>query len=638
MKSNRKKQLLLLLDKQGSWLTGKELSQMLSVSDRTIRSDIESINREADKVLIESNIRKGYRLNQDCINEIKFNDKKNNSIPQTSKERCRYILQKLLVKKSDLNITDLLSEIYISEYSLDNDLKKIKTLLESYPTLEIVKSRNHLSLEGSEQSKRDLYKCLLLEETKKNSLNINEIATLYTNFDLIKAKTILEEIFEKYNYTVNDVSFPSLILHIGVAIERMLTFNYINDTIRDHPSIYETIEFQIATEFFEKISTLYQIRVVKSEIVLLSLLLMGKKGTVISEKNLSPYLQGKSCERLVYDMLEHLNQKFSIDLSHDQDLIIGLTLHLESMIERSIKNLKIDNVYLQEIKRRYPMIFELALSCTNFLSDELNIHIEEAEIGFISLHLGMSYERIHVKEKIRVVLIVPTTNAILNKPQEKLSKIFSDYMNIVACLSYFEQETIQKLNPDLIICSVPLTHSLDIPTIQISIFITREDESKIFTALNEIEHARLQQKYSGQMLHLMKPEHFYVDKDFKTPQECIRYICTQLEEDGSVDEKFYNSVMLRENISSTSFIYNYAIPHAIDPSVNDSNIGVMILKRPIEWGQFQVKIVFLLAIKNSDNNTMRLFFEYLMSLSNDIGKLSNLLDCNSYDDFIKYFK
>ena len=640
MKIDRKKQLLLLLDKQGSWLTGKELSQMLNVSDRTIRSDIDAINHSSSAPLIESNIRKGYRLKQNIKNQVQSVSDKKEGIPQTSKERCVFILQKLLTGKQKINITALLSEIYISEYSLDNDIKRIRNILSDYSDLELIKSKNHLYLEGSEKSKRDLYKFLLLEETKKNSLNIDEIATLYKNFDLIKAKSILESIFEKYHYTVSDVSFPSLILHIGVSIERMLSFNYVEDTLRDHPKIHETIEYQISKEFYEKISNLYQIKVVKSEVIMLSLLLMGKSGAKISENNLKPFMMNfncHSCESIVVEMLEHIYQKFAIDLRKDQDLVIGLTLHLESLIERSIRNLKTDNIYLQEIKRRYPMIFELALSCTNFLSKKLEISIDESEIGFIALHLGMAYERIDVKDKLKTVLILPKTNAILDAPQEKIKKIFYDYLEIEACLPYFEKDIVSKMNPDLIICSIPLKHNLNIPTIQISIFMTQEDESKIFRTLTEIKHKKLQEKYSDHMLQLIRPEHFYANVQFKTPEECIHFLCDQLEKDGYVRPEFFDSVMNRENVSSTSFVYNFAIPHAIEPSVSKSNIAVMILKKPIEWGQFQVKIVFLLAVKNSDNNTMKLFFEYLMNLSNDIGKLSNLLECKNYKEFMTCF-
>ncbi len=39
----------MLLDESKSWITGKEISRLMNVSDRTIRSDIENINRFYDK-------------------------------------------------------------------------------------------------------------------------------------------------------------------------------------------------------------------------------------------------------------------------------------------------------------------------------------------------------------------------------------------------------------------------------------------------------------------------------------------------------------------------------------------------------------------------------------------------------------
>ena len=639
MLSNRKNRLLGLLENHGSWLTGKELAKMLNVSDRTIRSDIDSINHEFTETLIESDIRKGYRLNKLNYGHFKAPTEESEQIPQTSRERCVYILQQLLVKKQEINITNLLNEIYISEYSLDNDIKKIKDTLVKYDDLQIQKSKNHLRLVGSEECKRSLYKELLIEETKKNSLNINEIAALYNNFDLLKAKEVLERLLNEYNYIVNDVSFPSLILHIGVSIERIINFNYVEESLRDSEQIRNSVEYTISKKFYEGISKIYGTEIIDSEITLLALLLMGKKGTKITDNDIAPYVNGEKCEDIVIELLEYINDTFNIDLRNDQDLIVGLTLHLESLIERAVKNLKINNVYLQEIKRRYPMIFELALSSASFLNERLNIKIEEAEIGFISLHLGMAYERNNAKKKIRGVIIFPTAKAISQIPLQKIALSFEDYLEIVGSFPYFEEEQIKQLNPDLIICSVPLKHSLNIPTVQISVFMTREDEARIFSALNEIERKQLQEKYSGQLLKLMKAKYFFTDVNLKTPEEIIKMMCDNLEKNQAITADFYDSVIERENISSTSFVYNFAIPHAISTNaVNESNISIAILKKPVAWGPFDVKIIFLLAVDNKDNNIINLFFEYLMNLSSDITKLSALLESGSYDEFIKWFK
>ena len=638
MQSNRKNKLIILLEKHGSWLTGKELSQMLNVSDRTIRSDIESINRENDDTIIESDIRRGYRLNKEQYSSIKNNVVDDEQIPQTSRERCLYILQKLLVKRQEINVTDLLNEIYISEYSLDNHIKKIKDSLTKFDDLQIQKSKNHLRLIGSEESKRNLYKDLLLEETKKNSLNINEIAALYSNFDLLKAKVELEKLLNEYNYVVNDVSFPSLILHIGVSLERIINFNYVENSIRDNEQIRNSVEYTISTKFYEAMAKLYNTEIIESEIVLLALLLMGKKGTQITDKDIAPYVGGENCENIVKELLDYIFDQFGIDLRADQDLNVGLTLHLESLIERAVKNLKINNVYLQEIKRRYPLIFELALSSAGFLSGRLKIEIDEAEIGFISLHLGMAYERANAKQKVKAVIIFPTAKAISQVPLQKIQVTFEDHMDILASFPYFEEKQITALNPDLIICSVPLKHSLNIPTVQISVFMNRDDEARILSAINEIERRIMKEKYAHRLLSLIKPEHFFADVNLKNPQEIIRFLCDDLEKSDCIDDKFYDSVIEREKMSSTSFTYNYAIPHAITPSVKESNISIAILRKPVDWGPFQVKVIFLLAVDVNDNDVMQLFFEYLMNLSNDITKISTMLESKNYQEFINWFK
>ena len=62
--NNRQQRIIDILYDYDEWVTGKELASMLSVSDRTIRSDIEHINKEYECTLIEANRRKGYHLDE----------------------------------------------------------------------------------------------------------------------------------------------------------------------------------------------------------------------------------------------------------------------------------------------------------------------------------------------------------------------------------------------------------------------------------------------------------------------------------------------------------------------------------------------------------------------------------------------
>ncbi|MFR6316837.1 MAG: PRD domain-containing protein [[Clostridium] innocuum] len=60
-------------------------------------------------------------------------------------------------------------------------------------------------------------------------------------------------------------------------------------------------------------------------------------------------------------MLEVIHDDFDIDFAQDSDLRIGLKMHMQSLMERQIRKHDVSNVYLQEIKRKYPLVFEMGI-------------------------------------------------------------------------------------------------------------------------------------------------------------------------------------------------------------------------------------------------------------------------------------
>lgn len=110
--NKRQEKIIAMMNDMNEWITGKELSKLLNVSDRTIRSDVDVINRTYENELIESNLRYGYHLNQSIFRtlDIKIED----TIPQTPQERCVYIIQELLFQRNELNIIDLQNKVYVS--------------------------------------------------------------------------------------------------------------------------------------------------------------------------------------------------------------------------------------------------------------------------------------------------------------------------------------------------------------------------------------------------------------------------------------------------------------------------------------------------------------------------------------------
>ena len=224
MRNKRQEQLLTILAGRQDWMTSRQLSGLLQVSDRTIRSDIDTINKTIDPPPIESNVRQGYRLRAETRGEVfvSANSNADPEIPQTPGARCIFIIRKLLFEVRELNLTVLQSQIYVSGYSIDNDLKRIRKMLEPYSSLKLVRNKECISLKGDEASKRRFYRDLLVAEVQENFLNLNRLAYLYNGFDLIEVK----DIFMAVSYT-----------HLDVYKRQVLTFGlnsaaYISESIR----------------------------------------------------------------------------------------------------------------------------------------------------------------------------------------------------------------------------------------------------------------------------------------------------------------------------------------------------------------------------------------------------------------------
>ena len=631
MLNKRQERIISVFYENKEWITGKELARLMSVSDRTIRSDIDAINKHFQEELIHSNIRLGYFLDLDQYNKIYVETKED--IPQTPAQRCTYLIQQLLLHEEGVNLTFLQEDIYVSGYSIENDIKKVRKSLDKYPNLKLVRSKNYIYLKGKEIEKRKLYKELLSNETQGNFLNLNKLAMFYKDFDLIKATDILIDVLKEYQYSIKETMFPMLILHVGISIERMLNCRYYTIE-RKNEQLLDSIEYKIAKKYFERLSSDIPIEIYDDEICLLALLLCNKSGQY-QPSHLEIKENQINIDELLNEVVTPIEKKLNVLFHEDEDFMNGLKMHLQGLIERYKHHVNADNLFIQDIKKNYPLVFEMGISVGKALEERLNIQVNEPEMGFIALHFGAAYERLNRNSKFKAVMIIPYDQNFSSLGQKKIESIFSERLEIIETLPIFEEAKVLALNPDLLITTTPLSHELDILTIQVSMFISSEDESMIFQALSKLEKKRFQLVFNQKITQLMNPQYFYMDLDKKTSQEVIEYLCDRLYEGGIVNKFFKKGVLKREEMSPTSFAYSFATPHSFGDYVNIPTLSVALLKNPIEWGPFKVKLVILLAINEEDHDILKMFFDWLSQAIGEAGHFSDLLESKNYHEFIQ---
>ena len=625
MLKKRQNNIIDILNDKADWITGNTLAQMLNVSDRTIRSDIESINTEYQREIIFSNKRLGYKLDEHAISEMELET--HNIIPQTPQERCIWIIKELLFNSRELNLYDLESRVFISGYSIENDLGRIKKMIKDYH-LNLKRSKNFVELIGEENEKRKLYRKLLTDEVQGNFTNLNILATLFSDFDFLKISDIFTETCYEYDYQIKESLFPIVMIHAGVAIERIISGNYAENIDLPDESFTETLEYQLSQDFFARVEQGCQIHSVENEIIKFAILLC-------SSNSQQDFTQKKEIREIVVAVLAKINDNFDIDFSGDEALVSGLGNHISSLIERQKTNTSMSNVYLREIKRKYPLVFEMAVHAGEVLSERLEKKVGENELSFIALHLGAAYDRVNSPSKYRAVVIIPN-NQMLSKPFiDKINSRFEDRMTIVFNYKIFDERQVRAISPDLIISTVSLKHQIKIPTLQLSLLFDYEDESKIFQLLNQLDKERYHEKFQKMMEHLIQKKLFYRKDHVADGEEAIEYLCNELIKEGLADEDYKADVIKRERISATSFVQGFAVPHAIETSTSESCIATLTLDKPVQWGNFEVRLVILLAIRGEDNQLMSIFFDWLSNLVMDPQKLSALLKARDQKEFIE---
>ena len=628
MLNKRQNQIIDILNNDNNWITGKELAKLLNVSDRTIRSDIDVINKFYDCLLIKSNKRLGYQIDEALLFKQDIETKE--LIPQNSHERCVYIIRELLFKSKEINLIALQDQVFVSGYSIDNDIKKIRKMISEYPSLKLIRSKNYISLRGNEADKRKLYKQLLTEETHGNFLNLNSIADLWSNFDLLEIKDILEDVCELYNYQIREIDFPMIMIHAGVAIERIINRNYINSKTAKH-HLNNNIEYQISYEFFHRVSKTIDIELVEDEVVLFAQLLIGSYQKDDEDENLDKLLN-----QIVDAVIKEVKDYFDINFSKDKDFKLGLKMHLQLLLERQQNNVTITNIYLQEIKRKYPLVFEMAIRAGEVIADICKINVKENELSFLALHLGAAYDRVNSIKRYRAVIIIPHNQMLSNMCIDKLKLRFEERMVIVKRYGFYEETMIKQQEPDLIITTVPLKHNLNIPTVQITLFVNYEDESKVFQTLNLLDKQRYHEDFVVLVNELIRPDLFHVKKQMASSKEVIGFLCDELISKNLADERYKEDVFKRESVSATSFVNGFAVPHSIEITSKESCISIMILDKPVKWGDFEVKLVLLLAIRDTDSHLLKIFFDWLSSIVSDSNKFRQLLEVKNYQEFIQH--
>lgn len=636
--SSRAKDIFQVLYKSSQPKDQKILANKFGVTPRTIRKDINDINSlllpyDGEIVLVRN---KGYVIKYKDRNMIEkfFQDSNccNGDIefPNNTEDRVIYIIKKLLVQKDYLMIDELAEELFVSKSTLNSDIKKVKEKLKKFNLIIKRRASYGIKVAGEEKNIRScIAEHYIYSRNNSNTLNVIEDVEYFKDIDVNKIKKVILKNIAYHNIRIAEVNLNNLIHHICITIKRINNGFSIEEEFFTDIEVSE-LDREVINDIVEDLSNSLRVEFSEEEIDYLTLHISSKKSGQEYDKQ-----NGALAVEIVNSMIKTIKRTYGYDFSKDEGLIHDLIQHIKPAIKRIKYSLNLRNPMVKEIKRMFPLSFNMTIEALDAIKDKIKGTFNDEELSLIALHLQAAMERQEeAKYQRKKVLLVCGSGIGSGRVLEtKLNKIFGKKLDIMMSISMLDFDVVDKLECDFIVSTVPVKSKYK-PVIVIKGLPTKKDIQKISRFINVTK-----KRNRFGLDEVFNKELFIISEEADTKDEIINIVANNLKDKKYAGDDFLPKVYERENVSSTALSEMVAIPHPVRACALKTGIAVCINKKGVCWDETKkVHIMLMLAIKPKEYKYMDGIFDLIVKILENDCITMKLLNCKSYEEFLKELK
>ncbi|MFN7252974.1 MAG: BglG family transcription antiterminator [Anaerobacillus sp.] len=643
--SARERQILETLLSKLNGITVKELADSIDVSVRTIHRDlkgVEDILKGYNLKLIKKS-GKGIQVagnpsDLDDVRLLLFNLSHNEYTPE---ERQTMIFCALLEATEPIKLIALANDLNVTIATVSADLNKLEERLSSFG-LSLIRKRGYgVEVFGSETAKRRAMSKIISQNVNEFELlslvreNIQKKTTQQVNsaserlLGLVEKKKLLivekviEEINKELSYAIADSAYMGLVVHLALALERIIQGENIQIDQNYLESLKETLEYKAAEKIIMKLQKLFEINIPDAEIGYITMHLRGAKlrhdkEYLLEETSLNVAIKAKN-------LIEYIEKQFDKDLSSNQSLFQGLVAHLRPAIYRIKQNMGISNPLLEKIKVDYQELFSVVKEGTTKVFSDLVI--PEEEVGYLVLHFGSALIESKGKDKINALILcssgIGTSKMLATRIQQEIPNLTS-----LKNVSLFDLKQHNLNEFDLVISTL---HSDELPKdyILVSPILTEEEIEKIKSrikgrgkavlslrrrdlpstiTLNDLEKTLDKmidnRAYADIIITVLKGFEIVKSKEEQSIQEVIGNACDKLYKQGIINHvsSVIEALFAREKLgglgipNTTIALFHTRSDHILKPSFKIISLESSLLLKGMDQSFIDVdNIILLLA-------------------------------------------
>lgn len=474
----RQIEILKILSNTNDYLPVHVIADTLGVSTKTAYRDIEKIIAKREDINLKKKQGHGIKI---IFSNISFENSLQKQLPKYSVEERRVKLLYNLLKNSKqyTSIEELSEMYYVGKSSIVNDLNYLETNLLG-DNIILKKDRLGTKIVGEEKNIRKKLMNLVRdytfisesddEEYYSERIERETLKELVTKFDIkniVKVEKIITKHEHKLPYTIGDLYYTNLVVHILIAIERIKSGNYIEDSYV--PKISDKSFYREAENITAELEREFSINIPLNEIYYIYQYLVS---TGVGNLNNEIVLDvDDNVEHTTEGFLKAIARKKNMILSGSDNVYYLFKLHIRALLRRLKYGITIKNPLLEKIKSEYhEQFFEIETIAKEILSENIN----EDEIAYLTVYVESI---LNLEEtKTRVVLVCHSgfgTSLFLKKRIEDTL----ENLEIVDVVSAKELEDYDLEKIDFIISTVKLNNIENV--VYVNVMLRDEDIQNI---------------------------------------------------------------------------------------------------------------------------------------------------------------
>lgn len=647
--TERQMDILYYLREQENYVTVSEISNVIQMSVKTIRNELNIIQdtmNQDNLGEIYKKPNKGIKLEIDedgwmRLLSLSEESQLNGHIPDI-KNQIIY----LLMTRSSLSLSHIQKKLYAGRSSIERLAPDITTWFRNHGIIFEKKKGKGYQIEYEEFEWRLAMWDIFLITKRQNRKNLfsngrqeyqmNEyllIEGFLKGFDTEGINKAIYYLEKSYGFSYGYEAQIQMFFLLSLCIIRSRQKHIVRLPTLTPCKIFGGFFPLLKVDLIEALESYYHIRLESNEreFVEFVIEISEIQSFRSTEKKFICQAENLELSYFTFRMVSLMSDIVNVNLRSDIYFLESLFLVLQSMIPRLRYHIKSENPLLKQVKQRYSNIFTAISAVSVYFQRELGLDLNEHEMCTLALLLGGAIERSW--STVAACVVCDYGIGISQLLKEQLERTISD-IRIVEVLSVRDMKKILHIPCDLIVTTIQLKnpcYGKEVVTVEH--LMTPYDVKNIENAMKQVRRRNLKSRKQCSKLHICKnlfyDEFIFLHINAVDKQSVIRFLCKRLTEAGYVTEEFLQSVMEHEISAPTALGNGIAMPHGFADYVIRPAVAVATFEAPVLWQEKEkVDVVFLLAFNLDEATGMKeetiKFYSVFLDFFDDPEKINEI--------------